>query len=218
MSEHTSDHMSDHTSDLGDRVGDSMSDDDRFVGRAGLPPRQPYDPPTEPLPIPLAEPPHRRPVSLIAALAASAFLLLLLGVMAGFALSRAGVGEQTAAPPPPPAVQSPKPSPTPEDTPKAATERFLNAVRAGDEGAIQRNLCGLLRNDSAASKGPGSGGLGWLSSMGTFVNFKIGEEKVSALGASVAVELTVPIVGTVKFDVWLVREEGGWRVCGAGPS
>ncbi|HZM82254.1 MAG TPA: hypothetical protein VFC19_41575 [Candidatus Limnocylindrales bacterium] len=196
-----------------------MSDDaDRFVGRAQpRPPRN--DPPTEPLILP---PPRRqRPVGLILGLIAGGFILLLLGIMAGFAF-RFGAGNQgTAQPPAPPpttAKAKPKPSPTPPaDGPRAVTEKFLNAVRAGDQVTMQQQLCALLRDDNTAgaSKPPDPG---FLFSLGTLANFKVGEEKVNAVGASVQVEMTLPLVGTSNLEVYLVREGGGWRVCGAAPA
>ena len=190
---------------------------DRFVGRAQpRPPRD--DPPTEPLVLP---PPRRqRPVGLILGLIAGGFILLLIGIMAGFAFRfGGGTGGQGAAPPaPPPATTKAAPSPTPPaDGPRGVTEKFLNAVRAGDQVTMQQQLCAVLRDDNAASasKPPDPG---FLFSLGTLANFKVGEEKVNALGASVKVEMTLPLVGASNLEVYLVREGGGWRVCGAGPA
>jgi len=190
---------------------------DRYVGRAEpRPPRD--DPPTEPLILP---PPRRqRPVGLILGLIAGGFILLLIGIMAGFAF-RWGPsgGEQGAAPPAPlPATTKAAPSPTPAaDGPRGVTEKFLNAVRSGDQATMQKQLCAPLRDDNAASasKPPDPG---FLFSLGTLANFKVGEEKVNALGASVQVEMTLPLVGSSNLEVYLVREGGGWRVCGAGPT
>jgi hypothetical protein len=139
--------------------------------------------------------------------------------MAGFAFrfgnNANNNANQGAVPAPSPTKQA-SPTPSPEG-PRAVTEKFLTAVRAGDEPGMQKHLCAPLRDDRAgASKKPDSG-LGWLS-LGTLMSFKIGEEKVNALGAAVPVELTLPLVGTSNLEVYLVRESGGWRVCGAGPA
>ena len=189
--------------------------DDRFVGRAEPRPPRRDDPPTEPLFLPPPQKP--RPVGLILGLIAGAFILLLIGIMAGFAFRLGGNANQGAVPAPAPSPTAKPASPTPTpDGPSAVTEKFLTAMRAGDEAGMQKHLCAPLRDDGAgASKKPDSG-FGWLS-LGTLVSFKIGEEKVNALGAAVQVELTVPLVGTSNLEVFLVREAGGWRVCGAGP-
>jgi hypothetical protein len=193
-------------------------DDDRFVGRAQpRPPRD--DPPTEPLYLP--QPRGRRSPGMIMGLIAGGFILLLLGIMAGFAF-RFGptqrAGEPPPAPPPTSAKSKAKPSPTPAaDGPRVVTEKFLNAVHAGDETAMQQQLCALLRDDDDASASKPADP-GFLLSLGTFADFKIGEEKVNALGASVQVEMTLPLVGSSSLQVYLVREGGGWRVCGAGPT
>lgn len=195
-----------------------MSDDDRYVGRAGLPPPEHYDPPTEPLVlVPQRKP---RPVALIAGLVAAGFLLCVIGVIAGFAVRFGGIqasdapAEQQAQPPPkaPPAV-SPTPS---QDGPRAVTEKFFVAVHAGDKTGINQHLCALLRNDGE-SPAPANSELSWLS-LGALVSYKVGEEKVNAVGASVGVELTLPLIGAGNWEVYLVREGGGWRVCGAAPA
>jgi hypothetical protein len=192
---------------------------DRFVGRAE--PR-PYrdDPPTEPLVLP---PPRReRPVGLILGLIAGAFILMLLGIMAGWAISSgrtSGATEGQGAAPPVAESPKPKASPTPAaDGPRGVTEKFLGALKAGDQPAMQQQLCALLRDENAAnSTAPPDSGFS-LFSLGAFANFKVGEEKTNALGASVKVELTLPLVGTSNMEVYLVREGGGWKVCGAGPA
>jgi hypothetical protein len=193
-------------------------DDGRYVGRAQpRPPRD--DPPTEPLILP---PPHRqRPVGLILGLIAGGFILLLIGIMAGFAIRFGGgsdTGNRGAAPPaPPPVTTKAAPSPTPPaDGPRAVTEKFLNAVRAGDQVTMQQQLCALLRDDNTATASPAPDP-GLLFSLGTLASFKVGEEKVNVLGASVKVEMTLPLFGTSNVEVYLVREGGGWRVCGARP-
>jgi hypothetical protein len=192
-------------------------DDDRFVGRARpRPPRD--DPPTEPLILP---PPRRdRPVGLILGLIAGGFILLLVGIMAGYVVRSGGGADQGAAPPSPhaPATTKAAPSPTPAaDGPRATTEKFFNAIRSGDRAGMQKQLCALLRDDNAASASAAPGDPGFLFSLGALASFKVGEEKVNALGASVKVEVSLPIVGTSHLEVYLVREGGGWRVCGARP-
>jgi hypothetical protein len=193
----------------------TYDDDNRFVGRAQpRPPRD--DPPTEPLILP---PPRRqRPVGLILGLIAGAFILLLVGIMAGYVIRAGGGASQGAAPPaPPPATTKAAPSPTPPaDGPRATTEKFLNAIRTGDRAGMQQQLCALLRDDNAASASAPADP-GFLFSLGTLASFKVGEEKVNAVGASVNVEVSLPLVGTSNLEVYLIREGGGWRVCGARP-
>jgi hypothetical protein len=158
----------------------------------------------------------QRPVALIAGLVAGAFILLLIGVMAGFTMGLGG--KKSGAPPVTTTTSQAAPrSPTAApDGPKAVTEKFLNAALAGDEAAMRQHLCRLLKGEGGASTPPGSG-LGFLQ-LGTLMSFKIGEEKITGPAATVKVELTVPLIGATSFDMYLLREDGGWRVCGAGPS
>lgn len=197
-----------------------MTDDDRFVGRAGLPHRRYDDPPTLPLE---TIPPRRRrrwPLGLVAGLVAGAFILLLIGVMTGYAVRFGEVGGGPGAAAPPAASPTPvKPSPTPSppDTPKAAAERFFTAVIAGDNAVMRQNLCRLLRGEQPASAAP-RGDFNWLTLLGGMSNFKVGEEHRVGPAASVDVNAALPLVGDTKFSVYLLQEDGRWRVCGGGPA
>jgi hypothetical protein len=52
--------------------------------------------------------------------------------------------------------------------------------------------------------------------LGGLAGLEVGEEHMEGRAASVDVKLTVPIVGSVRFVVRLVDEDGAWRVRGGG--
>lgn len=146
----------------------------------------------------------------VAAVTVVVFLVLVAGVIVGFSLrfgSSAAQVPPSAAPDP--VVTTPA---APADSPRLATKEFLAAATAGDRTAANERLCGLLRSGDSGS---GNGGLNLLTGL---VSYKIGEERVTGPTASVDVELTVPLLGAVNFDVYLLQEDGGWRVCGLGPA
>jgi hypothetical protein len=138
-------------------------------------------------------------------------IVLAVGVIAGYGLSQ--TGKPAGSEPGNQVVEVNKPSPTPPkvDTPTQVTERFLAAALSGQEATMHEQLCGLLR---AEGKKNGAGGIG----PGFFVGFKLGKENINNLGATVEVELTIPLLGPIKFEVYLLQESAGWRVCGAGPA
>lgn len=187
-----------------------MPDEDRYVGSAPVPTPTPTTaiPYTEPI-VGAARP--RRSMLMVAGFAAGGFIILLVGVLLGLVMR---FGSTAADPPPaapvvpPPTTSSPAAKP---DSPRQTTERFLTAVVAGDQTAAQERLCGLLKSGQG-TPGPE---LNWLKGL---VGYKIGEERVTGPTASVDVELTIPFAGAVNFDVYLLQESGGWRVCGAGPG
>ena len=76
---------------------------------------------------------------------------------------------------------------------------------------MHEQLCGLLRGEG---KKDNAGGLG----LGLFLGYKVAGENISGPTASVQVELTMPLLGALNFEIYLLRESGGWRVCGAGPT
>ncbi len=162
-------------------------------------------------PIVVARPPRRRWGTLMVGLFAVALIVLSVGVIAGYGLSQSGKPE-TSGPGGQPVAQNPPPSPTPKaDTPSQVTERFLAAALSGNEATMHEQLCGLLKAEGKKDK---AGALG----LGLFVAFKLGQEDINKLGAAVDVELTVPLLGPIKFEVYLVKESGQWRVCGGGPA
>jgi hypothetical protein len=166
----------------------------------------PYMEPTMP-----PRPPRRRLGVMLLGLFAVGLIVLAVGVIAGYGLSTSGKpappgqGEQAAP------VNKPSPTPPKADTPTQVTERFLAAALAGQEATMHEQLCGLLK---AEGKKDGAGGLG----LGLFVAYKLGKENINNLGATVEVELTLPLLGPIKFEVYLLKESAGWRVCGAGPA
>jgi hypothetical protein len=163
-----------------------------------------YEPATPP------RPPRRRLGTMLLGLFAVGLIVLAVGVIAGYGLSTSGKPAaeqgQQAAP-----VSKPSPTPPKEDTPTQVTERFLAAALNGQEATMHEQLCGLLKSEG---KKDGAGGTG----LAFFVGFKLGKESINNLGASVEAELTMPLVGPIKFEVYLLKESGGWRVCGAGPA
>ncbi|GIH05767.1 hypothetical protein Rhe02_38340 [Rhizocola hellebori] len=175
----------------------------------------PVSAPTTAIPYYEQEPPPRRPRRRLGVMLLSLFavglIVLAVGVIAGYGLSQ--TGKPAGNSPAEQALPVNKPSPTPPkaDTPSQVTDRFLAAALNGQEATMQEQLCGLLKSEG---KKDGTGGTG----LGIFVGYKIGKENINNLGATVSVELTVPLLGPIKFDVYLLKESGGWRVCGAGPS
>ena len=156
-------------------------------------------------------PPRRRFGLLLLGLFAVGIIVLSVGVIAGYGLSHSGKPATTLPEGQSVVVTKPSPTPPKEDTPTQVTERFLAAALNGQEATMHEQLCGLLKSDGKKNN---PGGLG----MGLFVAYKVGKENINKLGATVEVELTVPLIGPIKFDVYLLKESAGWRVCGAGPS
>ncbi|WP_117213681.1 hypothetical protein [Allorhizocola rhizosphaerae] len=198
-----------------------QQDPERYVGSAEVPTRPipvtaiPYD--TQPVPYGAPQlPPVRKRRSMLfyAAMTTVVFMVLLFGVIVGLSL-RSGADRtdpHQAVPGAPPATTAPASPAKPADSPRVATEEFLAAVVAGDQAKTNARLCGLLRS---SGEGQSGGGLGLLRGL---VSYKIGEEHVTGPGAAVDVELTMPLLGAINFDVYLVQEAEGWRVCGAGPA
>jgi hypothetical protein len=156
-------------------------------------------------------PPRRRFGVLMLSLFAVGLIVLAFGVIAGYGLSQNGKSDASSPGRQALPVNQPSPTPPKADTPSQVTERFLAAALSGQEATMQEQLCGLLKSEG---KKDGAGGTG----LGIFVGYKIGKENINNLGATVSVELTVPLLGPIKFDVYLLKETAGWRVCGAGPS
>lgn len=180
-----------------------------YKGQASLPiptTAIPYSEPT------LVSAPQRRSGLLVVGMLAGALVLAALGVVAGVALTTGNKisGQQGPGPaaPPPAAVASPT---VDASGAKQITERFLAAVLDGRGEVIQENLCDLLRSNGSNDS---SGGLG----LGFIVAYKVGQEQVTGPAATVDVELTLPILDPIKFDIYLIREGGAWRVCGGGPA
>jgi hypothetical protein len=146
---------------------------------------------------------------LLVGLLSAGVIVLALAVFAGYAFRPsaappvAAPASQRAEAPPSPTVKA--------DSPRLAAERFLAAALDGNQAAMQDQLCSLLRGDGQKDD---AGGLG----LGLFVSFKVGQEHVTGPAGSVDVELTAPIIGVVNFDIYVIQEAGGWRVCGGGPQ
>ena len=156
-------------------------------------------------------PPRRRFGLLLLSLFAVGVIVLAVGVIAGYGFSHSGKPAATLPDGQPIVVTKPSPTQAKQDTPSQVTERFLAAALNGQEATMHEQLCGLLK---AEGKKNSAGGLG----LGLFVAYKVGKENINNLGATVEVELTVPLIGPIKFDVYLLKESAGWRVCGGGPS
>jgi hypothetical protein len=191
--------------------------DDRFVGHAGVPvpvTAVPYNTEqyatgqyTAPQP-----PPRKRSGLMVAAVVVIVLIVCAVGSVVGLSLTRdlfatSPLVPTTASSPPPP------PSPTPKkDTPSQVADKFLAAAVAGDQSIVQANLCTLLRGNGNANSGSQ---FGWMNNL---VGYKLGEENVNGLTSSVGVTLTLPILGSILFDLYLITEPDGWKVCGAGPA
>ena len=181
-----------------------------YVGSAAVSAPTTAIPYTEP--VVLVHPPRRRSGMLMVGLFAAGLIVLSVGVIAGYGLSQSGKPSTTGAVERPIAQSPAPPSPTVKvATPSQVTERFLTAALNGNEATMHEQLCALLRADGKKDNPTGVG-------LGLFVGFKLGQENINALGASVNVELTVPVLGPIKFEVYLVQESGQWRVCGGGPA
>jgi hypothetical protein len=142
----------------------------------------------------------------IAGLVAVAVILLSIGVLVGYALHSPGPvtlpggGSKTSASPKPP----------PRDSPQKVTQRYLDAVVAGNKAASQKELCGLLQgapqNETDLSQ----------YHVNDLVTLEAREGRVDGKRATVDVKATVPILGSTTFTVDLVDEKGAWKVCGFG--
>jgi hypothetical protein len=187
-------------------------EDDRFIGQAQVPLPVTAVPYTEPLY--LSRPPVQKPrrgCLFYAGLATVLMLVCVLGAAVGLTFGRDLIsGSHLAAPP-----RASVPSPTPaRPSPKAVTEKFLSATISGDQKTAQQSMCKLWRGE-----GNGDGGADpqqeWLA---LFVDYKVGAENIKGPSASVNVELTLPVLGKVTLDVYLIQEEDAWRVCGMAPA
>jgi hypothetical protein len=183
-------------------------DDDRYVGVAHVPSAPPAPSDDERF-LPVA-PPRPRRLAWAAALITCAVIVLSIGIMLGFALRSPG----PVAPGAVPAVKTPAAkSPTPvRDSPRTVTQRYLNAVTSGDQATGDAQLCSLLRgapqNNSDLDRFHVSDLLG----------MEVAEGRVDGHTATVDVTISVPIIGSTKFAVHLVDEQGAWKVCGFGPA
>jgi hypothetical protein len=183
---------------------------ERFEGRASLPEPTtaiPYNEPT----LVMRPPPRRGRGMFVAGLICAGVIVLAFGALAGYAFKPSAPPQGASnAVAPQRADVPPSPTATP-DSPRAAAEKFLAAALDGNQAAMQAQLCNLLKQDDQKN---GKGGLG----LGLFVSYKVGEEHVTGPAGSVDVQLTVPIVGDLNFDLYMVHEAEGWRVCGGGPG
>ncbi|MCP2322760.1 hypothetical protein HDA40_001267 [Hamadaea flava] len=177
--------------------------EDRFVGAARVPSRA-VDPVTA-VPAPAARPPRPNRALWFAGAGAVAVIVLSIGVLVGYALRPAPVASPGAA-----AKTSASPKPPPRDSPKTVTQRYLDAVVAGDKTKSDKELCGLLRgtpqNQADLSQ----------YHVNDLVTLEAQEGKVDGKRATVEVKVAVPILGSTRFTVDLVDEKGVWKVCGFG--
>jgi hypothetical protein len=135
-----------------------------------------------------------------------------IGILFGFALTSSPAQPGSAPGAAAPAAPKPKASPTPRrDSPQTVTQRYLTAVVEGDEAAGKAQLCGLLRDN-------GPGDLNLPVSVSDLVGIEVAEGTVTGPTAKVPVKLSLPLLGSTDFSVYLVDERGAWRVCGVGPK
>jgi hypothetical protein len=156
-------------------------------------------------------PPARsRPLIWFMVVASSAVVLLAVGVLFGWALRSPGM--QPSTPVPAAAKPSAKPSPSPKrDSPQQVTQRYLDALAKGDNATSNAELCGLLHG-----KEPGDIKLPF--SLGDLLGFEVTQGSVNGRTATVDATVSVPILGSTKFAVYLLDEHGAWKVCGFGPA
>lgn len=180
-------------------------DDTSYIGRASVP-----SPPgvREPLPEPPPTPPRSRPLVWVLVIVSVAVILLATGVLFGWAM-------HTTPGPAPAAVASPpvvakKPSPK-RSTPQAVTQKYLDALAAGDAATGDAQVCGLLRGKTPSD-------LNLPFTLSELVTFEAGEGTVTGKTASVPATVSMPVLGSTNFKVFLIDEQGAWKVCGVGPA
>ncbi|NUO60578.1 MAG: hypothetical protein HOV71_05630 [Hamadaea sp.] len=175
----------------------------RFVGAARVPSRA-VEPVTA-VPSPAGRPPKPNRAMWFAGAGAIAVIVLSIGVLVGYALRPAPVDG-----PPTVTKTAASPKPPPRDSPKTVTQRYLDAVVAGDKATSEKDLCGLLRgapqNQTDLSQ----------YHVNDLVTLEAQDGRVDGKRATVQVKVAVPILGSTTFTVDLVDEQGAWKVCGFG--
>jgi hypothetical protein len=172
-----------------------------YKGVARVPPPAPVR--DEPVYAPAPRPPRSRPLVWVLVIASLAVILLATGVLFGWAL-RSTPGPSTS----PPAVAAPSPK---RPSPQAVTQAYLDALAKGDATASDAQVCSLLRGKTPSE-------LNLPFSLGDLVGFEAAEGTVNGKTATVPAKVSVPILGSTDFKVFLVDEEGAWKVCGLGPA
>jgi hypothetical protein len=182
-------------------------DDTSYIGRAAVPP-----PPgvREPLPEPPPRPPRSRALVWVLVMASVAVILLATGVLFGWALHTTPGQSPAAVAAPRAPSKSPSPSPK-RSTPRAVAQKYLDALAASDAAAGDAQVCSLLRG-----KTPND--LNLPFALGDLVTFEAAEGTVTGPTATVPAKVTVPVLGSTNFSVYLVDEHGVWKVCGIGPA
>jgi hypothetical protein len=151
-----------------------------------------------------APPPRRRFFVLFLVTASIAVILVATGILFGWAISTTP-GPSTS---PPAAAAARSPSPK-RPTPQAVTQKYLEALAAGDAKAGDAQVCSLLRGKTPSE-------LNLPFSLGDLVTFEASAGAVKGKTATVPAKVSVPVLGSTNFTVYLVDEEGAWKVCGIG--
>jgi hypothetical protein len=152
-------------------------------------------------------PPRSGPLIWVLVLGSLAVILLSIGVLFGWAL-RSTPGPSSSPPAATAASLSPKPK---RPSPQAVAQNYLDALAKGDVAATDAQACSLLRG-----KTPGD--LRLPFKLSDLVGFQAAEGTVTGKTATVPAKVSVPLVGSTNFKVFLVDEEGAWKVCGLGPA
>lgn len=177
--------------------------ENRFVGAARVPSRA-VEPVTA-IPALGAQADRPNRAMWYAGVGAVGIILLSIGIVVGYAVRPAPAPTPTT-----PAKATTKAKPPPRDSPKTVTQRYLDAVVAGNEAAAEKELCGLLQaapqNATDLSK----------YHVNDLVTLQAQEGRVDGKSAEVDVKVAVPILGSTTFRVDLVDEKGVWKVCGFG--
>lgn len=175
-------------------------DDPRYVGVAKVPQSHPERDDV----LVFAPPPRHRFLVLLLVTGSLSVILVATGVLFGWAISTTP-GPSTS---PPAAAAVPSRS-VKRATPQAVTQKYLEALAAGDATAGDAQVCSLLRG-----KTPGD--LKLPFALGDLVTVEAAEGTVKGKTATVPAKVSVPVVGSTTFKVYLVDEEGAWKVCGLG--
>lgn len=173
-----------------------------YVGVAKVPARVPVR--DEPVYQP---PPRPRPLIWVIVLGSVAVILLATGMLFGWAL------RTTPAPSSPPsALTAPSPSAKPKrPSPQAVAQKYLDALADGDAAATDAQVCSLLRGKTPSD-------LNLPFELGDLLSFETAEGTVNGKAATVPAKVSVPILGSTNFKVYLVDEGGAWKVCGPAPA
>lgn len=151
-------------------------------------------------------PPRPRPLIWVMVLGSLTVILLATGILFGWALRSAPAPSLS-----PSAAAAKSPSAKAKRlSPQTVTQKYLDALADGDAAATDAQACSLLRGKKPSE-------LSLPFELGGLVGFEAAEGTVKGKTATVPAKVSVPILGSTSFKVFLVDEAGAWKVCGLGP-